>query len=242
MLINEFTVEGSSRRADLVIVDRKLHAYEIKSNADSLARLPGQVNTYMRHFDKVTIVTACRHTEHVLRSTPESVAVISVDDRGVFKTLRRGKTRLIKDRDALLSHHLLGDLRSALKASGITPLPTKRSEAERHAKKLPIKALRSSVIRALKSRYQKTSSAFLKAVGSGSVEGQHLPLLSPFLSTHTDGLTANQNAIELCLSWASSLPEAPDDWGLARWAAKSQTEPFGPVPERIKRLVNNLTF
>ncbi|CAQ83853.1 MULTISPECIES: sce7726 family protein [Photorhabdus] len=47
VLINELPIANFSRRVDLALANGKLHAYEIKSDSDSLARLEGQISTYI---------------------------------------------------------------------------------------------------------------------------------------------------------------------------------------------------
>jgi hypothetical protein len=59
--IPEFWIPVSHERADLVLVGRRLQAFEIKSAADDLLRLPRQVGAYGKVFDRCTAVVAERH-------------------------------------------------------------------------------------------------------------------------------------------------------------------------------------
>jgi hypothetical protein len=59
--IPEFWIPVSHERADLVLVGRRLDAFEIKSAADDLLRLPRQVGAYGKVFDQCTAVVAERH-------------------------------------------------------------------------------------------------------------------------------------------------------------------------------------
>jgi hypothetical protein len=59
--IPEFWIPVSHERADLVLVGRRLEAFEIKSAADDLLRLPRQVGAYGKVFDRCTAVVAERH-------------------------------------------------------------------------------------------------------------------------------------------------------------------------------------
>lgn len=65
-IIEEMGLCQGLARVDLAVVNGTLHGYEIKSDQDTLARLPGQADVYSRIFDYVTIVTAKAH-EHKLR-------------------------------------------------------------------------------------------------------------------------------------------------------------------------------
>ncbi len=93
VLINELTLNKFKRRADLVVAGKSgLHAYEIKSEADSLYRLEGQIEDYLKYFDKVTIVTHSRHTPKILETVTKNVEVWELKNTG-FKIIRRGKKK-----------------------------------------------------------------------------------------------------------------------------------------------------
>ncbi len=55
-IIPEFTICSGDARADIATVNGELCGYEIKSDADSLDRLPRQIAEYNKVFDRVTIV------------------------------------------------------------------------------------------------------------------------------------------------------------------------------------------
>ncbi len=54
----------------------ELWAVEVKSEADSLSRLDGQVRAYLDCFDKVIVVSASKHVSHVLQMVPREVACL----------------------------------------------------------------------------------------------------------------------------------------------------------------------
>ena len=60
-LVNEFWIPRTNERADLVEVGPGLRAFEIKSQHDSLRRLPRQIEAYGRLFDQCSLVVAERH-------------------------------------------------------------------------------------------------------------------------------------------------------------------------------------
>jgi len=53
------------------VVNGKLHGYEIKSDADTLKRLPAQAEVYSAVFDLVTIVVGEHHLDTVRAIVPE---------------------------------------------------------------------------------------------------------------------------------------------------------------------------
>jgi len=57
-------------RVDLAVVNGTIHGYEIKSEKDTLDRLPRQVELYCRVLDYVTIVTAGAHAHNVRKAVP----------------------------------------------------------------------------------------------------------------------------------------------------------------------------
>lgn len=71
----------TDRRADFLVVDKRSHAYEIKSDFDSLGRLPEQISDYVCTFDFVSVVTTDRHLRSVRSIVPSKVG-LSVFDAG----------------------------------------------------------------------------------------------------------------------------------------------------------------
>lgn len=70
VLVEELGLLQGRVRADMVLVDDDTHAYEIKSERDSLRRLPGQVLGYSGTMDYVTLVVDPRHQGASLRRVP----------------------------------------------------------------------------------------------------------------------------------------------------------------------------
>jgi hypothetical protein len=71
------------------VVSDHLEAYEIKSDADSLVRLPVQVETYSRMFERVTLVCASRHLARALALVPDWWGVIEVTSSDDAPFVRR---------------------------------------------------------------------------------------------------------------------------------------------------------
>lgn len=234
VLINEFTVDGSSRRADLVVANTRLHAFEIKSSSDSLERLPGQLETYQRFFDKVTLVVAPCHEDKVLSMAQDAIAVWRVDDSGELRILRRGRCLEVRDRDALVSLLQVSDLRSVLRKAGVSPLPRLRADLVAATQNLPIARLRKAVLGAIKNRYADTTRVFLREIGNGPVCREHLEKLSHYIAVRRHFEERTRIIEEKWKAWIESLPLLPDDCHLARWANSMPHEPFGPVPQNIR--------
>lgn len=57
-------------RVDVCVINGHLHGYEIKSDVDTLRRLPLQQQFYSDVLDKATIVVGQRHLDHALETLP----------------------------------------------------------------------------------------------------------------------------------------------------------------------------
>ena len=67
-------------RADVVMVTPEaLYGIEIKSDADTYARLEKQVRYYNWYYDRNIIVAGTRHAAHVEEHVPESWGIITVE-------------------------------------------------------------------------------------------------------------------------------------------------------------------
>ncbi|MFI5240605.1 MAG: sce7726 family protein [Candidatus Saccharimonadia bacterium] len=70
-IIDELGVNNGSARVDIAVVNGVLHGYEIKSDLDTLQRLPAQIEAYNTVFDKVTIVVGAHHIHEALGLVPD---------------------------------------------------------------------------------------------------------------------------------------------------------------------------
>lgn len=70
LLIEEFSIYGGANRADLAALNGVSHGYEIKSDRDTLSRLPQQVSAYGAIFERATLVTAPRHLRAARKMIP----------------------------------------------------------------------------------------------------------------------------------------------------------------------------
>jgi hypothetical protein len=78
VLLEEFSLYGGTNRADVAALNGVSHGYEIKSDKDTLARLPDQVAAYSAVFDFATLVTTERHLVEAAVKMPNWWGVIEV--------------------------------------------------------------------------------------------------------------------------------------------------------------------
>lgn len=87
-VVEEFWIPDANTRADVASVGAELCAYEIKSAADTLRRLPAQIESFSRVFDRCTVVLAQRHVEAAEHLVPNWWGVMEVVDRADGPELR----------------------------------------------------------------------------------------------------------------------------------------------------------
>ncbi|KUM43312.1 hypothetical protein AR540_03890 [Pseudomonas sp. EpS/L25] len=154
VFIDELCFVDKTRRADLVLANGKLSAFEIKSCADTLARWAGQQLAYLSCFDEVWL---CCHSRHLARAIDESdskVGIIVVDDFSGMAVIR-----LPKKNTAVDPYHLTGFLwreqleQLALESGVSLSRKVLVKDLRRSLSKLPIEILKGRVLEVLKDRY-----------------------------------------------------------------------------------------
>ena len=70
LVVQELGLCQGIARVDVAVVNGSMHGYEIKSEHDTLFRLPGQTDIYNRTLDFVTVVTASSHANAIRKAVP----------------------------------------------------------------------------------------------------------------------------------------------------------------------------
>ena len=78
--ILEEKVMGGSRADVVMVTETELFGIEIKSDADTYARLESQVRDYDRYFDYNIVVVGSTHALHIREHVPEHWGVITVEE------------------------------------------------------------------------------------------------------------------------------------------------------------------
>jgi hypothetical protein len=71
VIFEELGVQHGLSRIDLAVVNGELHGFELKSNKDTLKRLPEQVAAYGLIFDRVTLVLGEHHVAQAVEIIPD---------------------------------------------------------------------------------------------------------------------------------------------------------------------------
>lgn len=70
-IIEELALEHGTSRIDIAVINGEIHGYEIKSERDTLERLPRQIELYGLVMDRVTLVVGKRHFARAELSIPK---------------------------------------------------------------------------------------------------------------------------------------------------------------------------
>lgn len=167
VIINEMVVANWSRRADIAVANGRLYGFEIKSEADSLRRLSGQIDTFSQYFDKVTIVAASKFIREIVNSYPDSIGVLEVyrDAAGLkIRQVRSGRINEIKDHSVIAGHLTKNEIETYLRVREVSSFVTRnRSELEKFFAKTPLKSAKQYLLDSLKKRYRDTFESFERA-------------------------------------------------------------------------------
>ena len=160
VLVSEMVVDNWSRRADVVLANGKLWCFEIKSELDSLSRLPGQIDTFARAFEKLVIVVAAKFEEAARSLLPEGVGLWVEDADGALKERVRPKVNPLS-KDAAIKAMTAAELRRLLACNGAAPSgDAQRAQLCRLAASLPASDLADAARDAIKRRYRARHATF----------------------------------------------------------------------------------
>jgi hypothetical protein len=84
-VLNEFGLKNGTNRADIAVLNGKLIGYEIKTEKDTLTRLPSQVNAYNEVFDSVFLITTNKHLHKVKKIIPDWWGIYQIHQNNVFE-------------------------------------------------------------------------------------------------------------------------------------------------------------
>ncbi|MBA2244988.1 MAG: sce7726 family protein [Gemmatimonadetes bacterium] len=159
LVVDELGLRHGRARVDVAVVNGSIHGYEIKSDHDTLRRLPEQVLIYDSVLDYATLVIGIRYAERALPLLPEWWGMERVemdeDEEVQFSTLRAAQQNPSLDpvgiAKLLWRSEALALLEEIGAANGVRSKPRAEVYA-RLAEAARLDWLRASVCRQLKSR------------------------------------------------------------------------------------------
>ena len=157
-IVEEMSVWSGSVRIDIAIINGSLSGSELKSDRDTLERLPHQVDLYSRVFDFLYLIVGKRHAEKAEKLLPDWWGVkIAVNGNTDVELLSHREAKLNPCPDPYLIAELLSkeEAVAVLEAFGIEKgWRSKRIRLihERLANELPLDELKAQVRAILKQR------------------------------------------------------------------------------------------
>ncbi|KXG44571.1 sce7726 family protein [Tepidibacillus decaturensis] len=105
IIINELGIDFGASRIDIAVVNGIMHGYEIKSESDTLNRLPKQMEYYNRVFERMTIVVDRKYYEETKNLVPKwwGITIVNKKNGSIqLQQKRKGRKRTPQDKELLL--------------------------------------------------------------------------------------------------------------------------------------------
>ena len=171
-IIEELGIQHGTARIDIALINGVMHGYEIKSDCDTLERLPEQVQEFNTVFDKLTIIVGKRHLYHAVHVVPDwwgiTVAKFDNANRLVLQLIREPEKNTcqvgVSIARLLWKNEALQILERRNRAAGLRSKP-REVIYTRLADVLDIKTLKKTVSALLVSREHWRSAVPLSSNG-----------------------------------------------------------------------------
>jgi hypothetical protein len=125
LVVDELGLRHGLCRIDIAVVNGYLHGFEIKSDSDTLERLPDQIRTYSAVLDRATLVVGERHLQKAKGLLPAwwGIKLVTVGPRGgiEFKQHRMFQTNPSINRTALAELLWRPEVIEILRERGVAP-------------------------------------------------------------------------------------------------------------------------
>jgi len=152
-IIDELGILHGEARVDIAVINGIIHGYELKSDIDTLFRLPEQIRIYNSVLDKVTLVVGRKHAFEAIKIIPEwwgvtMARVIEPQQSVTFFKIREAEQNPLQDSVSmarlLWKEEAISILENINGASGMH-LKTRNFVYERLAEVLDTKTLRKKI-------------------------------------------------------------------------------------------------
>lgn len=156
LIVEEFGCNAA--RADVAVINGSLHAFEIKSDSDSLERLPGQIEAYRGVFEYVTLVCGRRLIERARTKVPDWWGLqkaVYKSGQVVLRPIRAAKPNPSLDVLALAGMLWKVEALACLRKHGhkvVTSKNTAEEVSRAVAECIPVDVLTNEVRQAIKAR------------------------------------------------------------------------------------------
>ena len=156
-IVEELAVCDGEARVDVAVANGKLCGYEIKSDADTLERLPLQQKCYDKTFDMVSIVVGEKFKDKIEEYIPEYWGIYIVwEFKGEYRIRKKRNAKINKNIEAISLLELLWkeELISLLKKAGVKGISGKNRRILRQIilEKFSLKQIRDYTRETIKYR------------------------------------------------------------------------------------------
>ena len=156
-VVHEMALVHLGARVDMaILLPGSMVGIEIKSNADTLRRLPTQARAYGAVFDRMVLVSGTRHFREAAALVPEwwgLVKVVDVDDAVSLVVARPVSANTHQNTEALASLLWAAEARAIATRHCVHRAPYMSAcILRRHLSKMPVSVLAPEVVGALRAR------------------------------------------------------------------------------------------
>lgn len=161
IVANEYCLGETAVRVDLAVLSKDFIGIEVKSERDSLRRLPHQISAYGQYFDRIVLAVAPAHVPNLNWKELRAVEVWSISESG--------RVTVVSEPTALLEQRCRSELMTAdqIRKHRLTAASTDGEIAE---------AFRAEFLR----RFGQTSSEFWQSVQGRRIKRTDIETLSRF--------------------------------------------------------------
>lgn len=157
LVVDELGLCQGDARIDMAVVNGKLHGYEIKSEEDTLNRLPSQITTYMKTLDYVTVVANSKHYAGLIKILPKECGIMiasEADGHIHLKTVKKSLKNRSVEPVSLAQLLWKNEVISFLENMGIRGIKSKPRKIlwQLLAQNTPLHKLNAYVRKSLKQR------------------------------------------------------------------------------------------
>ncbi len=123
VIVDELKVARGSSRMDVAVINGRIEGYEIKSDKDTLDRLPRQAGMFGLVADRMTLVVGEKHILKASAMIPHWWAIITPEaavDGGIrLRQVRRGRLNMARDNAAMVQSLERDEIVALLSVNGI---------------------------------------------------------------------------------------------------------------------------
>jgi hypothetical protein len=158
-IVEEMGVWSGAVRVDIAVINGRLCGYELKSDSDTLDRLPRQAEIYGKVFDRMTLIVGNRHADEAIGAVPAwwgcMVATMREDSSVTLRWKRKPRANPAPDPTILVQMLWKEEAVAILEKYGLADGWRSKRASEigsRLLSEIPLKKLSEDIRSALKTR------------------------------------------------------------------------------------------